>query len=531
MPPTRLGATLLLALLPGIPMGWAMFVAIGEVANPGAWERLLQAPGVRHAWLSSVWTGLASTALATWITARLLEQVFPSPIWKRTLRMMPSFLAIPHVAFALGFLALVAPSGWILRLLSPWFTGFTFPPAWSTTQDPWGIGLIAVLTLKEIPFLVWTAASQLQRPDVGQRLLRELQIAESLGYSRRRAWRRVILPQLLQRLRWPLLAVLSYSLTVVDVAIVAGPQSPPTLSVLAWGWLQDPEPLQSSSGAIGAWLLAATVGIAAGGLAWMSGWPLWRHRRLDGSRGPLASRWFASTPVAIWGLALIYGLVAFALVVGSVSGIWTFPQLVPQDLSWEGWHSVLTSSQTVTTTLWLAVGSSATALVWSVCWLECAPMRWDAALRRWMYLPLVLPSLLWVLGVHAHSLAVLPYVLIALAPAYTGFDLRHWHVTASLGHGRATYLLRIKWPLLKAALASAFAVGFAVSVAQYLPTLFIGGGRFATVTTEAVTLASGAQRSLTSAYALLQWLMPVLAFALAAWIGQPRRFPTATTSH
>jgi putative thiamine transport system permease protein len=61
-------------------------------------------------------------------------------------------------------------------------------------------------------------------------------------------------------------------------------------------------------------------------------------------------------------------------------------------------------------------------------------------------------------------------------------------------------------------------------VAQYLPTLFIGAGRFATVTTEAVTLAAGAQRALTSAYAWLQWCLPVLAFALAAWAGRPRRF-------
>jgi putative thiamine transport system permease protein len=68
------------------------------------------------------------------------------------------------------------------------------------------------------------------------------------------------------------------------------------------------------------------------------------------------------------------------------------------------------------------------------------------------------------------------------------------------------------------------AIGFAVSVAQYLPTLFIGAGRFATVTTEAVTLAAGAQRSLSSAYAWLQWLLPVLVWALAAWLGQPRRY-------
>jgi putative thiamine transport system permease protein len=61
-------------------------------------------------------------------------------------------------------------------------------------------------------------------------------------------------------------------------------------------------------------------------------------------------------------------------------------------------------------------------------------------------------------------------------------------------------------------------------VAQYLPTLYVGAGRLATVTTEAVTLAAGGQRSLMSAYAVLQMLLPVLAFALAAGLGRPRQF-------
>jgi putative thiamine transport system permease protein len=80
--------------------------------------------------------------------------------------------------------------------------------------------------------------------------------------------------------------------------------------------------------------------------------------------------------------------------------------------------------------------------------------------------------------------------------------------------------------LLRSALASAFAVGFAVSVAQYLPTLYVGAGRFATVTTEAIALAAGGQRSLAAAFAWLQWLLPVLVFALAAWLGRARRFDT-----
>jgi putative thiamine transport system permease protein len=117
-----------------------------------------------------------------------------------------------------------------------------------------------------------------------------------------------------------------------------------------------------------------------------------------------------------------------------------------------------------------------------------------------------------------------PYVYLALVGPYTGISPRAWHIAASLGHGRWTFLWRIQWPLLRAALWSAFAVGCAVSVAQYLPTLYVGAGRFATVTTEAVTLASGGQRSLSSAFAWLQWLLPVLVFAIASRAGRPRRF-------
>jgi putative thiamine transport system permease protein len=74
---------------------------------------------------------------------------------------------------------------------------------------------------------------------------------------------------------------------------------------------------------------------------------------------------------------------------------------------------------------------------------------------------------------------------------------------------------RIKWPLLLRPLLAAMAVGFAVSVAQFLPTLFAGGGRWATVTTEAVALSAGGNRRVLAVHALLQVLLPMLVFGLA----------------
>jgi len=533
--------TLLIALVGG-PVLHALGSALVSAMQAQAWQSLGADSQVGRALAMSLWTGIASALLAVALSAWMLQRAFATPLWTWMLRMLAPMLAVPHAAFAIGFAFLIAPSGWLLRAFSPWATGLTVPPPWSTTQDPWGLGLIAVLVAKELPFLLWATASHLQRPDASQRLQRELALARSMGYGPASAWWRVAWPQIRPRLRWPMLAVLAYSMTVVDLALVIGPGSPPTLAVLAWTWLLDADPATQAQGAAAAWLLASALGTAAA-LWWVTlALPVWRRRWSDGRRGASALAPVHRAGALVAGLlAGTYGCVLLALAVGSVSGVWPFPALWPETLSGEAWLSVARSAGTVTTTLALGLASSAIALLWSLAWLEAAPAAWDHWLRRLVYLPLVLPPVLWVLGIHAttlrlgidaswaglwlaHTLGCVPYVLIALSPAYMGFDPRLQHVAASLGHGRLRFLFVVKWPLLCAALASALAVGFAVSVAQYLPTLFIGAGRFNTVTTEAVTLAAGAQRSLTSAYAWLQWVLPVAGFALAAWAGRARRF-------
>jgi putative thiamine transport system permease protein len=535
-----------LLLLAAVPMLWTALEALRSGSQAAAWRALPQEPALWHALALTLWTGLASTLLAWWCAAALLAQGFVRHQLARVLRGLPLMLATPHAALAIGLLFLLSPSGWLLRAFSPWLTGFDSPPPWPTTQDPWGMGLILALVAKEIPFLLWTAATQLQRDDVSQRWRAEHALAQTLGYTPRRAFWLVLWPQLAVRLRWPLLAVLAYSLTVVDMALVIGPATPPTLAVLAWQWLQDVEPATYARGAAAGVLLALLV--MSCGVLWLAGQSLAQKAQANG-RGQRGLATSAREPAGagLWLLGGLYAGVLIALLLGSVSGVWAFPALWPQTWTLEAWEQVVQSSGTAWTTLWLASLSSAIALTWSMAWLELAPRRWDQALRPVLYLPLVLPAVLWVVGLYgvglrwqlegsatglllAHTLMVLPYVLLALSPAYLGFDPRYAQLNASLGHGGWRFLWRVKWPLLRRSLASAAAVGFAVSVAQYLPTLYVGAGRFATVTTEAVTLASGGQRSLTSAYAGLQILLPVLVFALAAWLGRPRRFRHAPGS-
>ena len=79
----------------------------------------------------------------------------------------------------------------------------------------------------------------------------------------------------------------------------------------------------------------------------------------------------------------------------------------------------------------------------------------------------------------------------------------------------------MKLPMLLRPILFAAAVGFAVSVTQYLPTLFAGGGRFVTLTTEAVSLSAGGDRRIMGVFAFLQAALPLAAFAAA--VALPRR--------
>jgi putative thiamine transport system permease protein len=117
--------------------------------------------------------------------------------------------------------------------------------------------------------------------------------------------------------------------------------------------------------------------------------------------------------------------------------------------------------------------------------------------------------------------------MIALSDPWRRLDRRLPAAAAALGAGPTRRLFRVKLPILLQPLLAAAAVGFGVSVAQYLPTLFIGAGRVATLTTEAVALSSGADRRIAGLYGLLQaalpWAVYTLAFLLPLWFWRDRR--------
>jgi putative thiamine transport system permease protein len=122
---------------------------------------------------------------------------------------------------------------------------------------------------------------------------------------------------------------------------------------------------------------------------------------------------------------------------------------------------------------------------------------------------------------------VLPYVFLTLADPYRSLDPRYARSALSLGKPPWVVWLRVKLVMLLRPLLIAGAIGFAVSVAQYVPTLFAGGGRVMTLTTEALSLAAGGNRRTVGVVAFALALLPLLGFALAigvpAWRFRDRR--------
>ena len=519
-----------------LPLVSALAWALGGASDPAAWRSLVDDPALLPALGLALWVGVASTLLSLGLTLWLVTRLHGRATWTRLERTLGALLAVPHAAFAVGLALLLMPSGLLARLLAP-LAGWDAPPGVATVQDRFGLALIVGLVLKETPFLLWCVAAQL-RPVAQQAQLRsQLQTAQAMGYPAASVWWRVLWPQLLPRLALPLLAVWAYGLTVVDMALVLGPTRPPTLAVLAWQWLLDADAARNRQGAAAALLLALVMvgGALLAALAWRALRVPLRARQVRGDRpAPPIDR--ATAPVLTAGALAYAGAVVLLLFV-SVASVWTFPALWPQRVSMDVWNMVAGSLRTVGVTAGLALAAAASGVALAVWWMETTPAAWDRRAAPLVFAPMLLPGVLLAAGLYrlalglqldgslaglwlAHTLYSAPYALVALAPAYRSFDPRYEQTAQALGRGRLAFLARVKWPMLLAPIAASAAVAFAVSVGQYLSTQFVGAGRHATVTTEALTLASGGQRGTMAAFALLQALLPALAFVAAWWFGR-----------
>jgi putative thiamine transport system permease protein len=387
------------------------------------------------------------------------------------------------------------------------------------------------LALKETPYLLLCLVAALGQTDAA----RHVATARTLGYGPVMAWAKIAIPRLYPLIRLPVYAVLAFSLSSVDVALILAATNPPTLPVTIVRWASDPHldlffPAAAAAmlqlalvlAAIGVWRWGEVL-IAQASTSWL----------IAGARGRSVSIWGGAARSA---MRLLFGAAfasLLAVALWSFAASWRFPDDLPAAWTLANWSREPIAGP-AWTTLGVALCSAAIALILTILCLENETKRGGGGGRAlWLlYAPLLIPQVSFLIGaqallvrldadgafaalVWAHLLFVLPYVFLALADPWRKLDPRYVRTALCLGASPLRAFVAVKLPLLLRPILAAAAIGFAVSVALYLPTLFAGGGRWATLTTEAVTLSSGGDRRVLGVYAFAQAALPLLVYGLA----------------
>ncbi|MCY9803903.1 thiamine ABC transporter permease [Vibrio scophthalmi] len=488
--------------------------------------------GWQQSLLISLFSALFSTYLAAFFCFAVLQQLWGRKYWHKVETLLSPLLAMPHVAFAIGFAFLFAPTGMFARVASQWFdiTANSANTTW-LVNDPYALGLTLALALKEIPFLLLMSIPVLQQLN----LQRSQQVAYSLGYSTQQTWLKLIFPQWLAKMRFALFAVIAYGVSVVDLALILGPTNPPTLAVLVWQWFNDPDLAlmpRASAGAVVLFLLASglmlmVIGIEKSLTQW---WKAWQFSGRFGWRLP---------GLAIFSIsALLAALIFPLLLLWSFTHRWRFPDLLPSRFSDRFWQLEWANmAPTLTNSLVLALVSASFALLLALIAHEYKTQHNRHIPDYVIALPMLLPQLsllfglqvaslylsseryfLWVIW--SHVFFAFPFVYLALDGPWKSYNLNLSKTALSLGKSPLRVFIQIKLQLLLPAIFYAWAVGASVSLAQYLPTLMLGAGRIATITTEAVALSSGFDRRVTAIYALWQAVLPFVFFSMAILLGR-----------
>ena len=526
------GLPVLLGLIGIVLPAFGYFPALDKTSfsTDAAWQ-FLATPGLGLASWLSLKTGLIASGASLCGCFIILTAFSSSPLIAKLRHLLGPLVAIPHSTIAIGMVFLLAPSGWLMRLISPSLTGLEQPPIWGLVPDTFGLGLILGLMAKELPFLLLlslSASATLPLP-------RLLAIGAGLGYGQFTSWIFLALPLIYRQIRLPVIAVLVFSLSVVDMALLLAPSLPPPMAILVLNGFNHADlaaRLPASFGALWQiglvliaiflwWLCERLVGKAIAFCRWRG----WRGQPADHLLAFLSM--LAITPMLIGVIGLV------AALIWSVAKSWFFPAAFPTSVSLLHWQDMASYLPLVVNSALLAIIATFLAVVVVFLWLYHGHdlIRQNQLLQAAIYLPLLVPQISFLFGlqiglswtgmvgrwpalIYIHMIFILPYVWLVLAPAFGKMDRRHDRVASSLGLGPIRRVLRVHLPLLAMPIGAALFIGLAISIALYLPTIFVGGGRISTITVEAVSLAANGSRGPAGVAAMLQLLIPLACYAV-----------------
>lgn len=485
---------------------------------------------------ASIWIALASVVLSAAIGVPLAflfaRYQFPGRRMLGALVALPAVL--PPLVGVLAFLFLYGETGFAGRLVQAIF-GLEEAP-WRL-QGPWAILLVHAYSMYVYFYLFTRAGLASLDPSL-------LEAAASLGASRGRTIRRVMLPLLTPALAGGALLTFMTALASFSAPYIFGGGFRVMTTQIVATRLNGDYPLAMVEtvsltlvALLGLWLIRASEGRGSGRAGLKGTAPAAR---------PIGHRGARLTVVTFsWGIAALLLLPHLTLLLLSFVpvGTWTVETLPPA-YTLRNYASLFGQPERLRPLLnsvWMATGATAVALGLSVLAglvTVRARVRGSGLIQWLLALPWAVPGTVFAIAlatafsVHspwtgrvvligtvwllplAYLIRNLPIASRAVLAGFHGLDPSLDEAAASLGAGRWRTLRRVTLPLLRPALAAGATLAFVTALGDFVTSVVLYTYDTRPLSLEILSSLRQADVGVAAAYGVLLMLISSLAFAL-----------------
>jgi putative thiamine transport system permease protein len=511
-----------LCLLPllGIVVGlWpSQQINIADIAALLAYNGLTES-----VWLS-LFSAIFSSLVSFYIAFMVYSQYHNSVRLQSFEKYLAPLLSLPHLAIALGLVFLFSDG-------SLFFADAGLPRKGLPT-------LIVTIVLKEVPFFLLIFSAMGRQLPIKAWLLQ----GKVLGYQDYQAWWYLVFPSLVKQSRLALIAATAYTLSVVDISLLVGPNIPELLAVSVYRWQSS---FASGDQALAFWANGLLIILLAVAVVILYG-----HEKLARAGSTILAvkghdlTLAKMTPAfKVWlpFLSVLTAMMVAIFVLWSVGFKGQINNFEINQINLDLWQQEwLFFVEPLQNSLIIALMAAFLGVAFALLALELQRQKgryWPDYI--WL-LAIILPQLSMVLGwqimhnwlegdfhtgwiVLSHLPFTFAYAYLVLKGPFGSVDTHYELIASSFGYSLWQRWWKVRFRLLLPATFIASAIAFSVSISQYIPTLMLGAGRVTTITTEAVTIGTGSQQDLIALYILLQSSLPFVAFFMAAVLARKFR--------
>ena len=153
------------------------------------------------------------------------------------LKKLNSFcMTMPHIVLAVGLAFLIAPSGFLFRIIAIVFHIDTFSNI-VTVNDPYGISMSIAVFIKSMPFVLFSLFGVLTDYTVVSHITQ----ARLLRHNNFVIWTCVVFPQTMSKIILPFFIALAYAISPIDIAAIIGPYTPSSVGTIITNWFLQPD--------------------------------------------------------------------------------------------------------------------------------------------------------------------------------------------------------------------------------------------------------------------------------------------------